>query len=127
MPEKYNQKRLEREELSNLHPDFKIDFGQWFFNRAESMSEATNPPTIKIRVGFDDSKLLDECPFLAKIGINRDDSIQHKFIGFMYGDKDSRNRLVVYAEKFPYSELIDGLTGTGVSLEDSKITIINNK
>lgn len=109
--------------LNNLHSDFGIEAGPWRFNREKSFFEKM--PTMKLRVGFDDVKLLDDCPFVAKIGINKDELVAGKYVGFFYGNVKVKDDLIKWAKKFPYSELIEGLDKNSISLPDSKVSVIN--
>jgi len=131
-PEKSEIKLEDRKEISaeqaekildNLHPDFKIKAGQWRYNRDIGILRAYIDR--KLRIGFDDPKLLDDCPFTGKIGINLDEAIECSNIGIIYGTERDKDNLVDWGQKFPYCELIEDLDRNGASTPDSKISIIN--
>lgn len=101
-----------------MHPDFKVHNNQWFFNR-RTIPEGLD---CKIRFGFDDPKLLDDCPFYAKVGLNTDKSIAHHYIGFAYGTKADVLKLGVWACKFPSRvDLILTLDRNGASTSESTV------
>ena len=77
--------------------------------------------TLKVRFGFDNPALLDDFHFLGKIGINRDQNVKERFIGFAYGQDKDRNKLEEWAKKFPYAEIIIGLDRNGVITDDSQV------
>ena len=111
-------------ELWKLHKDFYIRRTPWYFNQKFNILTDSNI-NIKIRFGFDDPTLLNDCPFMAKISSNLDDQITHKYIWFAYGDEKNKSDLVKWAKKFPYSELINNLDRNGISTSKSIITTLN--
>ena len=113
-------------ENSQLHEDFQIKEDAWLFNRRHNIA-TDESICLKTRFAFDKLSLLDDCPYMAKIGINLDDNLPYRYIGFAYGDKENRNTLFQWAQKFPYSELIENLDYDGVSTEASSVTIINQQ
>lgn len=112
--------------VRNLHLDFKIHEGPWYYNRHYSPF-TDGKIAVKIRFSFDNPSLLDKCPFIAKIGLNNDSNVQGKYIGFAYGKIEETKSLATWAEKFNYAELIEGLDREGVSSPDSKVTPLTNK
>lgn len=112
----------ESEILNNLHPDFRIEDGPWRYNRELGFWDGAI--CMKVRFGFDDAQLLDDCKFHAKIGINNDPNIPNRFIGFAYSRRGKKKDLVEWVKKFPFSELIVGLDSHGVIKEDSVVTKI---
>ncbi len=115
------QIRREVEELIKLHPDFRRAYGQWVGNpKYFGMYGAS----LKIRFGFENPELSNDCWAPAKIGINLDRSIPERYIGFAYGGLKTRDQIVEWVQKFPYSELIEGLDGASVIAPDSKVTAL---
>jgi hypothetical protein len=110
----------ERSPLDNLHGDFKIKYGPWRANRYYDPF-IDGQSTMKVRFGFDDPKQLDDCPFLAKVGMNQDPSINNRFIGFAYGRDMDRQNLEGWAKTFPYAEIILGLDDSGVITDTSQV------
>jgi hypothetical protein len=96
-------------ELRKVHRDFQYQYGQWLYTDGKSHFGLA----AKVRFAFDDPELLNECPFYAKIGMNKDKQIPQRYIGFAYDHEKSR--LLNWAERFPFAELIDGLDHQGVS------------
>ncbi len=82
---------------------------------------------MKIRFSFDDPSLLDNCPFIAKIGLNGDSNVGGKYIGFAYGRNTDQEALMLWAQKFNFAELIVGLDENAVSTPDSKVIPIKQK
>jgi len=77
-----------------------------------------------VRFSFDDPRLLDDCPFMAKIGVNEDQAVPGKYIGFAYGNDVSK--MSDWAKRFLFAEIIDRLDDGGVSTDESKKTRINS-
>jgi hypothetical protein len=122
--ERFFQKEPESQ-ISKLHKDFRIKEGSWQFNR--SFSEvADRLINLKVRFAFDNPALLDNCTFHAKIGLNLDENLAQKYIGFAYGNDKIKNALMAWAKKFPYSELMENLDADGMPIAESNITVINN-
>jgi len=105
--------------VKGLHPDFHTNSDPWYFNKVERRSW-----TIKVRFSFDDPAELNDCPFRAKIGVNLDNKVPGKYIGFAYGEDKDQTTLVAWAQKFKFAELIEGLDDKSVSTAESKITPI---
>lgn len=119
-------KREDETGVRDLHSDFKIHEGPWYYNRSYDpfLDGETN---LKVRFSFNEPFLLDECPFMAKIGLNQDSALDGKYIGFAYGQAKDKEVLRSWAQKFNYAELIEGLNRDGVSNLESKITFIKSK
>jgi len=108
--------------VRDLHQDFNLHEGPWYYNRAwDPVDGRTN---VKIRFSFDDPTLLNECPFMAKIGLNQDPAVPGKYIGFAYGQDGDRAELEAWAQKFDFAELIAGLDRDAVSTANSTVTPI---
>ncbi|MFA5023509.1 MAG: hypothetical protein WC523_00935 [Patescibacteria group bacterium] len=112
--------------VRDLHKDFKIHEGSWYHNRSYTPL-AGEEPVIKIRFSFDDPILLDDCPFMAKIGLNQDPAVYGKYVGFAYGQNKDREALTSWAQKFNFAELIVDLDQDGVSTPENKVTPIEEK
>ena len=104
--------RFERKEegVKGLHENFGICDRFWCHNRDYSYTDGKI--TMKARFSFDDPSSLNECPFLAKIGLNKDPDVPGKYIGFAYGS--DAQTLEAWAKKFSFSELITELDNNGV-------------
>ena len=107
--------------VRDLHRNFKIHEGPWYYNCSYSPF-LDRETTLKIRFAFDDPSLLDDCPFMAKIGLNQDPAVNGKYIGFAYGQAKDQETLSSWGQKFNYTELIKGLDNEGVSTSESKVT-----
>ncbi len=105
---------------ASIHQDFQLH------NTGFRCNWETTPRdlSIKARVGFTSARLLDNCPFYAKIGINTDRAISESYIGFMYGRHDEMGALVLWVQKFPFAELIEGLDRNGATTRSSITTRI---
>ena len=116
-------RRGSESEVSSPHRDFSIRAGQWYFNRELSMVDAG--VDVKVRFAFDDPALLDGCRFYAKIGINEDSKLSHKYIGFAYCRSEIKDALTGWVKKFPYAEVIDKLDRDGIATPESSVVIIS--
>ena len=105
--------------VKGLHPDFKVLYdGFWYFNKVKRPAMITH----KIRFSFDNPQALNDCPFYTKIGLNSDQEIPNKYIGFAYVNEKQLEELKEYAKKFPYAEVIDNLhMSNGESTEKSTV------
>jgi len=90
----------------DLHGDFRIHEGSWCYNRSHNPF-LDREITLKVRFAFDDPALMDNCPFMAKIGLNQDPALHGKYIGFAYGQAKDQETLSSWAQKFNYAELIE--------------------
>ncbi|MBI5733286.1 hypothetical protein HY967_05065, partial [Candidatus Jorgensenbacteria bacterium] len=54
---------------------------------------------------FDDPKLLDDCPFVCKIGKNVDGDT--KYFGVAYGDETIQKQMKEWAKKFRRATLLN--------------------
>ncbi len=105
-----------------LHPQFTITKfdDRWEHNRTYKPWDGVI--NSKVRVLFDDLSLLDNCPFMAKVGTNFNGHIiPLKYVAFCYGNGKNREELMAYARTFPYAEIIDGLNDDGTMHEHSLI------
>lgn len=117
--EKIFQSKTEaKESVRKLHPDFKVTQDNfWYFNRVNS-SGFPMRPTLKVIFKFENPALLDNCPFMAKIGMNESDG--PKYFGVAYGSKQNRTELENWVKKFPWAHLILDLDKSGVMIEGAK-------
>jgi hypothetical protein len=105
-----------------IHPEFKIRFKvqdddgkifYWFQNREVIPGHF---PSLKIAFPVDDPAILDECPFMAKIGNNTNPE-NHKYFALVYGGKDELRAM----EEWIWSKDIQNaklLTESGEFIED---------
>ena len=79
--------------------------------------------SLKVRFSFDNPNLLDDFPFLGKIGMNLDPSLKEKFIGFAFFiDKVRISQYYKNGQKsFLTPKLLLGLDHDGVLKEDSQV------
>lgn len=111
-----------KENIKYVHGDFSKRYGPWAFNKAYNPYQyAENTPNHKVRFSFDNPALLDNCPYIAKIGVNLDTDVPGKYIGFVYGFDEDVEEMKSWSEKFNFAELISGLDSDGVSKDDSQI------
>ncbi|MFA4955320.1 MAG: hypothetical protein WC641_08515 [Patescibacteria group bacterium] len=106
------------EKQEKIHPDFNLREGGWFFNNIHApwnqqylgaAVDAFDKRRIKTRFAFNDPKLLDGCAFHAKVGLNADESLPYKYIGFAYETTHHRKELEDWSRRFPYAEILVGL------------------
>lgn len=113
----FQPKQEAKESTKNLHPDFRItNDGFWYSNRNCSMYESEI--TLKVIFKFEDPILLDKCPFMAKIAMNKSEG--SKYFGVAYGNNEKRSELENWAKKFPWAHLILDLDKDGVMIEGAK-------
>lgn len=73
---------------------------------------------IKIAFPFDDPKLLNNCPFMCKIGENTTSIKDTKWFGIAYGYKDDGDALIDWASRrFPRYELITDTDDMGQTVK----------
>lgn len=106
-------------DIAELHADFQHRVGVWVFNHFWNPEDGAM--SCKIRAGFDEVEVLNGISFSAKIGINTDPQIPHKYILFAYGSKDDGEALRELATRFPYSELISNTGSSGNTKEGSSV------
>lgn len=121
----FRRERQGRNVLAELSPDFQYRVDSWLFNRTFNVF-TDGEPAIKTRFAFDDASELRKTDFQAKIGINSDRAIPHKFIGFAYGDKKKRTQLEEYARQYPWAELITNCDREGLSTDASEHIPLTN-
>lgn len=108
-------------DLRTLHKDFKVTHDKfWYFNR-EFDPIRDRELNVKAKVMFENPSLLDDCKFFAKIGKNENENVPFPYISFAYGKNKEEELLKIWAEKFPYAELIRGLDNSGVIKKDSEV------
>lgn len=125
-----------KENLGSIHPDFSINQGTWSFNKIPAPVDLSyegpevdrcDKRRVKSRFAFDDPKLLDGCGFHAKVGLNTDESLPYKYIGFAYDTAQRKKKLEKWSLKFPYSEIIIGLNREWVQGKDSERIVLNGE
>jgi len=103
--------------MSLSHPDFRVRNEEWLFNWRKTPEDLD----CKIRFGFANTALLDDCPFYAKIGKNLDPIIPQPYIGFAYAPKSQILKLVSWARRFDRADLIVELDRNAASQHHSKV------
>jgi hypothetical protein len=116
-------KRIEKKQEEPIHPDFKNKDGFWFWNYTdfgkyikESRKDLKiyNPNGIvKVAFPFDDVSLLNDCPFMCKIGENISSLKDTKYFGIAYAYEDEIEKLEEFGKKFSRHEVIRDLDYRG--------------
>jgi hypothetical protein len=112
-----------REEGPLVHPDFRVrdGFWTWNYNNFGTYIQEKKPHLktydkfgiIKVAFPFDDPSLLDNCPFMCKIGKNDTSDPGTQWFGVAYGYEDDAAALEAWAARFPSYELITSTDDTG--------------
>jgi hypothetical protein len=87
-----------------IHPNFTLDFLHFQQNRPWNVSAYKEHPQIKVVFYFDDSSLLNDCPFVAKVTL--DQKLGYRFFGVAYGVKSDSEALRQWSSKFPWWSLV---------------------
>jgi hypothetical protein len=105
------------ESAKDVHSAFTLtDDNFWFSNRSYKSYE--EQPTLKATFKFDTPELLDDCPFMAKIGMNESEG--PKYFGVAYATESNQSELETWAKRFPWAHLIIGLDNDGVITDISQ-------
>ncbi len=110
------------EEIKNLRPDLysETSDGFWYWNKAN----LPVCPTIKLLIGFNNPCLFNFWFVPGKIGRLISDErpdIHTKYIGFFYGTDDQQKKLLEFARRFSYAEIITNLNSDGTMSEKSEV------
>lgn len=108
----------QKETTKGIHPDFRLRDGEYYHNRPWELIDG--PIVSKVGFKFDDPKLLDDCPFIAKVGINWSEG--PKYFGLAYAHDGEQQTLIDWAQRFEYVRLMQPLSRTG-ELTDGTQTI----
>jgi len=120
--EHFRSREPEQETVKGLHPNFSRSQDKfWYYNR-EYSPFVDRHVTHKVIFKFEDPRLLDDFPFLGKIGLNKEDG--PKYFGVAYGDSRNKEQLVEWAKKFPWAQLLIGLDDAGVMTDKTKFVDI---
>ncbi|MCU0660568.1 MAG: hypothetical protein MUD00_03090 [Candidatus Pacebacteria bacterium] len=108
---------LKKEQKSLIHEEFKKSpDGFWYWN---SYWNLPFKPEFKVGFAFNDISLLDDFPFIGKIGLNTDGKC--KYYGLVYGHSKvggyKKDDLVSWVNKFPESQFFAELDDFGVAKE----------
>lgn len=116
-------KKIEKKEEKLIHPDFKIKDGFWFWNYTDFGKYIKQKRTdlhtydlnsvIKIAFPFDEIDLLNDCPFMCKIGDNVSSQKDTKYFGVAYAYKDEMEKINRFGKKFSRYEIITDLDYMG--------------
>jgi hypothetical protein len=116
-----------------IHSDFNIKGDvydqernlRWRWNWDElrsSPGRAKYARVIKLAFPFDDPAMLDNCPFMCKIGENIGASKETKYYGFAYTTEEEAHALSEWGQRFPHAKLMTNLEPvSGVTTDESKI------
>lgn len=93
-----------------VHRDFVVigDLGSqssMLFNKIWSLKDGM--PKFKITFCFNDTKLLDNCPYVCKVGFNYEYDQNCMFFGVVYGKERDLDEIVARASQFPYQQLLN--------------------
>jgi len=115
--------KLEKKQEKPIHPDFKIkdnflwwnytDFGKYIREKRRDLKTYALNGVIKVAFPFDDINLLDDCPFMCKIGENVSSQKDTKYFGIAYAYKDELEKLNEFGKKFSRYEIITDLDYMG--------------
>ena len=87
-----------------IHADFQTPNHRFSQNRGWDFQVVGNPQ-IKLAFCFNDERLLDDCPFVAKISVNLE-SCRHLYFGVAYGLDSDRAKLIEWGKRFPETKLL---------------------
>ncbi|MFA5773719.1 MAG: hypothetical protein WC908_03550 [Candidatus Paceibacterota bacterium] len=124
--------KLEKRQEGPLHPDFKTGDGFWFWNYTDfgkyikenrrDLKFYDANGIIKIAFPFDDVNLLNNCPFMCKIGKNISSGKETEWFGVAYAYKDELEELKEFGKKFPNYKIITDIDNMAEIQDQSKIT-----
>lgn len=116
-------KKIEKKQEEPLHPDFRIrdnlwwwnytDFGEYIREKRRDLKTYDLNGVIKMAFPFDDSNLLNNCPFICKISENINSQKDTKYFGIAYAYKDEEEKLKEFGKKFSRYEIIADLDYMG--------------
>ena len=123
-----------------VHPDFGVkedydDGFYWWWNytdiarylKTKDLKKNKNPKIVKVAFPFDDPRLLDNCPFMCKIGKNIGQKQETQYYGVAYGTEDDIEALKEWAQRFPHAKLLTSLGFNAETTERSKIEYIKKE
>lgn len=120
----FQPKKIEgKESVRNVHPDFKITHDNFWYTNKDYSPVHDGRINLKAVFKFEDPRLLDNCPFVAKIGMNESDG--PKYFGVAYGSNENRAELENWAKKFPWAHLILDLDKDGAIVEGAREIDLN--
>lgn len=100
--------REKAKKLRSIHPDFQlvsVNFLDPQFAWNKRILEQNKQASVKVIFAFDEPKLLDDCPFLAKVGFDKTN--EHTFFGVAYDIEGDPEKLCEWVAKFPRAELLE--------------------
>ncbi|MEF2175891.1 MAG: hypothetical protein V3575_05440 [Candidatus Absconditabacteria bacterium] len=90
-----------------IHKDFVVggilDNVTMFFNKSWDLERGL--PEFKITFCFNNTKLLDNCPYVCKIGINYQYDQNCMFFGVVYGKYEELDQITERTNKFSNQQL----------------------
>jgi hypothetical protein len=122
-----------------IHPDFKVRGDiydqernlRWSWNwdqLKDSPKRKKFTRVIKLAFPFDEVGLLDNCPFMCKVGENIGSNHETKYYGFAYAIEEDAQALVDWGQRFPHAKLMTNLESlTGVTTEQSNIEYVKRE
>ena len=128
-----------RETQILIHPDFKItgdcydDKGKlrWCWNWNEfkpRVDKRKYGQPVKLAFAFDDPGLLNNCPYMCKIGENIGANQETKFYGVAYAIEENSQELCEWGQRFPHAKLISDIDPlSGQTTNKSKIEYVKKE
>ena len=121
-----------------IHPDFKIkgdiyddEVRRWYWNWLElkpSPIRKKYAAPIKLAFPFEDPTLLNNCPFMCKVGENIGTNPETKYYGVAYATEEDAQTLSDWGQRFPHAKLITNLEPFNFGTRaQSKIEYIKKK
>ena len=93
-----------QEEKPPIHKDFKLHFMHFWQNKEWNRELVGGEPQLKAIFSFDDSELLNDCPFVCKISF--DQKQEHKYFGVAYEREENLDFLKKWACKFQGAKIL---------------------
>lgn len=128
-----------KEAVPLIHSDFKVRGDiydqernlRWSWNWDEFKNSSKRKRftrVIKLAFPFNDPHLLDNCPFMCKIGENIGSSHETKYYGFAYATEEEARALTNWGQRFPHAKLMTNLDSlTGVTTDQSNIEYVKRE
>lgn len=116
--------REKKETAALIRPDFKIEGDaydpernlRWHWNwdqLKDSPQRKKYAAIVKLAFPFDEPNLLDDCPFMCKIGENIGASRETKYYGVAYATEEETQAVREWGQRFPHAKLITDLEPFG--------------
>ena len=87
-----------------IHTDFQTPNHHYSQNSGWDFLGLSNPE-IKLMFCFNNERMLDNCPFVAKISVNLE-RCAHLYFGVAYSLEADREKLIEWGKRFPEAKLL---------------------